>query len=185
VAHLQKRGEGVVTERLWKACSKRLARPRVVAQPKIATNDMFEESDRLGLDELVDHVAEDGTDGEEALVGVTDVGEPGFVKEDLLHNEDRDRLGKFRARFHDAEAEGDDLGRKEEVYDRVVVILLRAIETEGSGWDRKKEEERRGAHFDESTDDTEGGEAKVFERTGFGRGVQERVQEEGYMCYVV
>jgi hypothetical protein len=135
VAHLEKRGERVVTERLWKACPKRLARPRVVAQPKIATDNMFEESDRLGLDKLVDHVAEDGTDGEEALVGVTDVGEPGLVKEDLLHNEDRDRLGKFRAGFHDAEAEGDDLGRKEEVYDRVVVILLRAIGTDGSGGD--------------------------------------------------
>lgn len=131
MAHLEKRGKRVVTERLWKACSKRLARSRVVAQPKIATDDMFEEPNRLGLDELVDHVAEDGTNGEEALVGVTDVGEPGLVKEDLLHDEDRDGLGKLRAGFHDAEAEGDDLGRKEEVYDRVVVILLRGLKKAG------------------------------------------------------
>ena len=79
----------------------------------------------MGLDELVDHVAKDGTDGEEALVGVTDVGKPGLVEKDLLDDEDRNRLGKLRAGFHDAEAERDDLGRKEEVYHRVVVILLR------------------------------------------------------------
>ena len=142
MTHLEKRGERVVTERFWKACSKRLARSRVVAQPKIATDDMFEESNRLGLDELVDHIAENGTDGEEALVGVTDVGEPGLVKEYLLHDEDRDRLGKFRASLHDAETERDDLGRKEEVYDRVVVILLRAFKNDGSGRDLRKEKEK-------------------------------------------
>jgi len=156
---LEKRSERVVTERLWKTCPERLARPRVVTQPKIATDDVLKESNRLGLDELVDHVAEDGADGEEALVGMTDVGEPGLIEKDLLHDEDRDRLGKFRAGFHDAEAEGDDLCRKEEVYDRVIVILL-----------------------DESTDDTEGGEAQVFERTCFGCCIQERIQEQGYMC---
>lgn len=128
VAHLEKRGERVVTERLWKTCPERLARPRVVAQSKVATDDVLEESDRLGLDELVDHVAKYGANGEESLVGMTDVGEPGLVEKDLLHDEDRDRLGKLRAGFHDAEAEGDDLGRKEEVYDRVVIILLRAFE---------------------------------------------------------
>jgi len=106
---LKKRGECIVTERLWKACSERLARPRVVAQPKVATNDVLEESDRLRLDELVDHVAEDGADGEETLVGVTDVGKPGFVEEDLLHNKDCDCFGELRAGLHDAEAERDDL----------------------------------------------------------------------------
>jgi hypothetical protein len=127
VAHLEKRGERVVTERLWKTCPERLARPWIVTQPKIATDDVLKESDRLGLDELVDHIAKDGTDGEKALVGMTDVSEPGLVEKDLLHDEDGDGLGKFRAGFHDAEAEGDDLGRKEEVYDRIVIILLRAF----------------------------------------------------------
>jgi len=156
---LEKRGKGVVTERLWETCPKRLARPRVVAQPKVATDDVFEKSDGLGLDELVDHVAEDGTDGEKAFVSVTDIGEASLVEKDLLHDEDRDRLGKLRAGFHDAEAEGDDLCREEEVYYRVVVVLL-----------------------DESADDTEGGEAQVLEWTCFGSCIQERVQEEGYMC---
>jgi hypothetical protein len=131
VAHLEKCGESVVAEGLWETCPERLARPRVVAQPEVATDDVFEESDRLGLDELVDHVAEDGADGEKAFVGVTDVGETGLVEEDLLHDEDRDRLGKFRAGFHDAEAEGDDLCRKEEVYHRVVVVLLWGILRDG------------------------------------------------------
>jgi hypothetical protein len=87
---------------------------------------MFEESDRLGFDELVDHVAEDSADGEEAFVGVTNIGEPGLVEEDLLDDEDRNSFGEFRASFHDAETEGDDLGGKEEVYYRIVVVLLRA-----------------------------------------------------------
>ena len=127
VAHLEKRGERVVAEGLWETCPERLARPRVVAQPEVATNDVFEEADRLGLDKLVDHVAEDGADGEKAFVSVTNVGKSGLIEEDLLHDEDCDRLRKFRAGFHDAEAEGDDLCRKEEVYHRVVVVLLRGI----------------------------------------------------------
>lgn len=36
--------------------------------------------------------------------------------------------------------------------------------------------------LDESTDDTERGEAKVFERSCFGSRVQKRIQEKGYMC---
>ena len=79
VAHLEKCGERVVAEGFWETCSERLARPRIVAQPEVATDDVFEESDRLGLDELVDHVAEDGTDGEKAFVSVTNVGEAGLV----------------------------------------------------------------------------------------------------------
>lgn len=109
---LEKRGKRVVAEGLWETCPERLARPRVVAQPEVATDDVFEEADRLGLDELVDHVAEDGADGEKAFVSVTNVGKSGLIEEDLLHDEDCDRFRKFRAGFHDAEAEGDDLCRK-------------------------------------------------------------------------
>jgi hypothetical protein len=47
---------------------------------------------------------------------------------------------------------------------------------------RKRKRRQRGAHLDESADDTEGREAQVFERTCFGSCVQERIQEEGYMC---
>jgi hypothetical protein len=126
--HLEKRGKCVVAEGLREACPKRLAGTRVVTQPKIATNYVLEKSDRLRLDELVDHVAKDGADGEEALIGVTDIGEPGFVEKYLLHDEDCNRLGEFRTCLHDAETEGDDLGGEKKVYHRVVVILLKRAE---------------------------------------------------------
>ena len=73
---------------------------------------MFEQPDCRSLDELIHHVAKDGADGKEALISVTDIGKPGLVEEDLLHDEDRDGLGEFRAGFHDAQAERDDLGRE-------------------------------------------------------------------------
>jgi hypothetical protein len=95
ITHLEKCGECVVAERLWEACTERLPGPRVVAQSEIATNDMFEESDRLRLDKLIDHVAEDGADSEKALIGVTDVREPGLVEEDLLYDKDCYRLGEL------------------------------------------------------------------------------------------
>jgi len=85
----------VVAKGLWKACPERLAGPWVVTQPKVATNDMFEESDRLSLDKLIDHVTKDGADGEKSLVSVTDVREPGLVEEDLLHDEDCYCFGEF------------------------------------------------------------------------------------------
>ena len=125
ITHLEKCGERAVAERLWEASAERLAGPRVVTQSEVATNDMFEESDRLRLDELIDHVAKDGADGEKALIGMTDVREPSLVKEDLLYDEDCYRLGKLRTGFHDAKAEGNNLGGEEEVYYGVVVILLR------------------------------------------------------------
>jgi len=92
---LEKCGERIVAERLWEACTERLAGPRVVTQSEIATNNMFEESDRLRLYELIDHVAKDGTDGEKALIGVADVCEPGLIEEDLLYYEDCHRLGEL------------------------------------------------------------------------------------------
>ncbi len=56
---------------------------------------MFEESDRLRLDELIDHVAKDGADGKKALVGVTDVREACLVEEDLLHDKYCYRFGEL------------------------------------------------------------------------------------------
>jgi len=152
---LEKCSERVVAEGLWEACPKRLTGPRVVTQPKVATDDVFEESDRLRLDELVDHVAEDGADGKEALVSVANIGQPRFVEQDLLDDEDGDRLGEFRAGLHDAEAEWNDLCGKEEVYDRVVVVLL-----------------------DEGSYDAKGGETQVFKGTRFGSRIQERIKKD-------
>lgn len=66
--------------------------PRIVAQTKVTPHYMLQQANCLGLHQLVDHVAEDGTDGIKPLVSVADVGETGLVEKDLLDNEDRDGL---------------------------------------------------------------------------------------------
>jgi hypothetical protein len=142
MAHLEKCSERVVTEGLWEARPKRLTGPWIVTQPKVATNDVLEESDRLRLYELVNHVAKDSADSEKAFVGVTDIREASLVKEDLLHDENGNRLGEFRAGLHDAETKGDDLGGKKEVDYGVVVILLRR--EEGERTDKKSDCKKRG-----------------------------------------
>ena len=53
---------------------------------------MLEQADGLGLHELVDHVAQNGANGVEPLISMTDVRQPGFVEEDLLDNEDSNRF---------------------------------------------------------------------------------------------
>ena len=73
---------------------------------------------------------------------MTDIREASLVKEDLLHDENGNRLGEFRAGLHDAETEGDDLGRKKEVDYGVVVILLRR--EEGERTDKKGDCKKRG-----------------------------------------
>lgn len=85
---------------------------------------MLQQPHSLRLHELVDHVAEHSPDGVEALVGVTDVREPGLVQQNLLHNEDGDCLGEFGARLHDAQAERDDFRGQKEVNNGVVIVLL-------------------------------------------------------------
>ena len=50
----------------------------------------------------------------ESFVGLADVGETGFVEEDLLEDERGDGFGELAARFHDAQTERDDFrGEKE------------------------------------------------------------------------
>lgn len=133
--------------------------PWVVAEPEVAPDDVLQQSDRTGLLDAADHVAEYGSDCVEALICLADVSEADIVEEDLLYNEDGHSLAELGARLHDAKAEGDDLRRKKECDDLRVVRLL-----------------------DQRADDTQRGEPKVFEWPGLGRGVQERVQEQGYVC---
>lgn len=49
---------------------------------------MLQKSDCLGLDKLVDHVAEDGPNGVEPFIGMANIGETGLVQQNLLYNED-------------------------------------------------------------------------------------------------
>lgn len=129
--------------------------PEVIGQSQIAAHDMLEESDGLCLHELGDHVAEHCADSIEALVRLADVGEAHFVEEDLLDDENGDRLTELAPRLHDAQAEGDDFRGEQEVDDVAVVVLL-----------------------DEGANDAERGEAQVLEGPCLARRVEERVQEE-------
>jgi hypothetical protein len=117
---------------------------------------MLEETNGLSLDKLLYHVRKDGSDGVEPLVRLTDVTKSDLVEEDLLHDEDRDRLRELRTGLHDPQTEGDDLSREKEVDNVAVVVLL-----------------------DERTDDAEGGEAEVLKRTGLRGRVKERIEEKG------
>ena len=85
---------------------------------------MFEQPHSLRLHELGDHVAQHGADSVEPLIGVADVRQASLIEQDLLHDKDGDCLGELGARLHDAQAEGYDLGREEEVDNGVVIILL-------------------------------------------------------------
>lgn len=60
--------------------------------PKEAAHDVLEQAYGLLLDELVDHVRKHCADGVESLVGLADVRKTNIVKQDLLHNEDGNRL---------------------------------------------------------------------------------------------
>ena len=91
--------------------------------PKEAPNDMLQQTDSLLLDELVDHVAQNGADGVKALIGLADVRQANVVKQDLLHNEDRDGLAELGAGLHDTKTERNDLRGEEEVDDLGRVIL--------------------------------------------------------------
>lgn len=76
---------------------------------------MFEEPSRLLLYELRNHVAEDGADGIKPLVRGTDVVKTVVIEQDLLDNEDGNRLAELGPGLHDPQTQGDDLGRKQKV----------------------------------------------------------------------
>lgn len=140
--YLQQRRERVVAQRLWKAGPKRLARtrhmsvklaqtrrclinvPNVVGEAQVAPHDVLEETHCLCLDKLIHHIAEHSADGVEAFVCVAYVREARLVEEDLLNNEDRNCLRELGSSLHDTQAKGDDFRREQEMYDRVIVILL-------------------------------------------------------------
>lgn len=103
---LEKNAESLVTEGLRKTCpqcfprpgvhissrhdaAQRVNVPHIVAQPQVAAHNMLEQSDSLGFHELIHHVAEDGANGIEALVGMAYVSQTSFIQKNLLHNENR------------------------------------------------------------------------------------------------
>ena len=85
---------------------------------------MLQQPNRLGLHQLVYHVAQHSPHGVEPLVSVADVRQTRLVQQDLLNDEDRNSLGKFGTSFHDPQAERDYFRREEEVNHGRVVVLL-------------------------------------------------------------
>lgn len=85
--------------------------------PQEAPDDMLQQPGRLLLDQLAHHVAKDGADSVESLIGGADVVQAVVVKKDLLHDEDGDGLTELRTRLHDAKTERNDLGGQQEVDD--------------------------------------------------------------------
>ena len=96
---------------------------------------MLEKADSLLLHKLVHHVTENRANGIESLVSLADVGEANVIQEDLLDNEDGNRLAQLRSGLHDTEAERDDFGGEKKIDDLGGVI------------------------FDQGTNDTERGKA--------------------------
>lgn len=111
------------------------------------------------LNQLSNHIAEDRTDCVETLIGRTDVVETIVVEQNLLNNENRDRLAELAARLHNTQAQRDDLRRKEEVDNFARVVLHQCA------------------------NNTQRSESEIFERSRLGRRVEERVEEEGDMSY--
>ena len=71
---------------------------------------MLEQANSLLLHQLIDHVAEDGSDGVETLIGLADVGKTNIVEEYLLYDEDGNSLTELGARLHDAQTQRNNLG---------------------------------------------------------------------------
>lgn len=114
---------------------------------------MLEQPYGLLLDKLVHHVAQHRANRIEALVRLTDICQADIVEQDLLYDEDGDRLRELRARLHDSQTQRDDLRRQEEVDDLGGVI------------------------FDKGADNAKRGQTKVLKRAGFGGRVEERIEK--------
>ncbi|KAH0238179.1 beta-tubulin, partial [Aureobasidium melanogenum] len=80
--------------------------------PEEASHDMLEQTHRLLLNELVDHVGKDGSNSVESLISLANVLKAKIIEQNLLDNEDSNGLTEFATSFHDAQAERNDLGAK-------------------------------------------------------------------------
>ena len=84
---------------------------------------MLQEPHSLLVNELSDHITENGANSVESLVGLADVLQSHVVEQDLLDDEDSNGLAELRSSLHDTEAERNDLGGEEEVDDFCRVVL--------------------------------------------------------------
>ena len=126
--------------------------------PKEAAHNMLEEPNSLLLNQLGDHIAQNGSNSVESLISGTNVGKSDIIKQDLLHNEDGHSFAQLGACLHDTQAKRDDFGGQQEINDIRRVILH------------------------QRTDHTEGGQAQVLERARFRSGIKKWVQKKWNMC---
>lgn len=84
---------------------------------------MLEQSYGLLFHQLLDHVAENGSDGVEPLISLADVIETHIVHQDLLNNENGHCLAQLRPSLHDAQTERNDLSSEQEVDDLGRIVL--------------------------------------------------------------
>ena len=151
---LQTRGEPGVEQQRRQARPKRLARARVVREPEVAPDDVFEQARRRGVREGLHHRGQHRGHGEEPLGGGADVREPCGVQQNLLDDERRDGFRELRPHLHGAKAQRDDFGGEQKVDDVGVV------------------------DFDQRSDDAQRRQPQVLERPRLADGVEEGVEEE-------
>lgn len=122
---------------------------------------MLQQPNGLLIHQLRHHIRQDCAHSVKALICLANVLQAHVVEENLLHDEDGDGLTQLGAGLHDAQAERDDLGREQEVDDFGAVVL------------------------DQRADDAEGSQAEVLEGAGLGGGVEEGVEEEGDVRWIM
>lgn len=86
------------------------------------------------------------------IVGLTNIIQSSLVQQDLLENERGHGFGKLRTSLHDSKAKRDDLGGEEEI-DHFLLIGL-----------------------DQGPDHAQAGQTEIFEGSGLGDGMKERVK---------
>lgn len=110
----------------------------MLGQPQVATNDVFQEANGWILYQFSYHARQDSTNSVKSLRCGTDICQSIVVQEDLLHNKCCDCFRQLGTRFHDAEAERDDLRLQKEIHYVGIV------------------------DFDQGTDNAEGGQSQIF-----------------------
>jgi hypothetical protein len=127
--------------------------------PEEASDDVLKKARRLRLNKLSHHVTQDCANCIKALVGGTNVVKPIVVEQDFLNNEDSNGFAKFRAGLHDTQAQRNDLCCQEEVDDLGRIVLHKC------------------------TNNTKTGQAKIFEGSRLGGGVEKGVEKQRDVCY--
>lgn len=137
-----------------------MERPMLMqCSPQETSHYVFQQPIRPLIHQVLHHITQHAAHGVKPLVSLADIIQAHVVEQDLLHDEDGDRLAELGAGLHDAEAERDDLGGKEEV-DHVGGVVL-----------------------NEGADHAERGQAQVFEGAGLGGRIEEWIEEERDVCY--